>query len=317
MHKFGPSIDLRQNRRNRISDISLWPSFTDIMTVILMIFMLTMVVVIVKNADLARQLAARMEREQQAREALDAEREAGRKLQDALADREEKLQSKEMEIILKGDEIRVIRSTLEAKVALISALQAKIAADEQTLGRLQEETAAKAAEMEHLQQAHTQQLAALTEQTRRQIEAFNRKFDELMARVREKEDRLAALNAEKTGIELDLARQRSDYLELEEKYNKLIRPARSPAGKAVAAVQYSKIDGEYHILFKAPDRNSFVLLDETQLHARLRRLKERLQDGLYVKVIIPEDSGLTYNEAWNFTRDILSRYDYYYQPQKE
>jgi hypothetical protein len=32
-----------------------------------------------------------------------------------------------------------------------------------------------------------------------------------------------------------------------------------------------------------------------------------------VKVIIPGDSGLSYNEAWNFTRDILSKYDYYYQ----
>jgi hypothetical protein len=32
-----------------------------------------------------------------------------------------------------------------------------------------------------------------------------------------------------------------------------------------------------------------------------------------VKVIIPEDSGLSYNEAWTFTQDILTSYDYYYQ----
>jgi hypothetical protein len=32
-----------------------------------------------------------------------------------------------------------------------------------------------------------------------------------------------------------------------------------------------------------------------------------------VKIIIPEDSGLSYNQAWVFTRDMLNKYDYYYQ----
>jgi hypothetical protein len=46
---------------------------------------------------------------------------------------------------------------------------------------------------------------------------------------------------------------------------------------------------------------------------RLGKLKNKLKDKLYVKIIIPEESGLSYNEAWSFTKDILSRYDYYYQ----
>ena len=48
--------DLRLNRSSSSTDTSLWPSFTDIMTVILMVFMLTMVVVIIKNADLIDQI---------------------------------------------------------------------------------------------------------------------------------------------------------------------------------------------------------------------------------------------------------------------
>ena len=56
MHNFDNFIDLRLNRRRQNDDSSLWPSFTDIMTVILMIFMLTMIVVIVKNANLAKEL---------------------------------------------------------------------------------------------------------------------------------------------------------------------------------------------------------------------------------------------------------------------
>ena len=54
MHKFQNYIDLRQNIGHRDTETSMWPSFTDIMTVILMIFMLTMIVVIIKNSNLAQ-----------------------------------------------------------------------------------------------------------------------------------------------------------------------------------------------------------------------------------------------------------------------
>ena len=37
MHRFGNAMDLRLNGRDRGSEASLWPSFTDIMTVILMV----------------------------------------------------------------------------------------------------------------------------------------------------------------------------------------------------------------------------------------------------------------------------------------
>ena len=50
-----------------------------------------------------------------------------------------------------------------------------------------------------------------------------------------------------------------------------------------------------------------------QLDERLTRLKDKYPRLLYVKVIIPENSGLSYNEAWTFTQDILNAYDYYYQ----
>jgi hypothetical protein len=45
----------------------------------------------------------------------------------------------------------------------------------------------------------------------------------------------------------------------------------------------------------------------------LGELKQRYPDDLYVRIIIPETSRLSYNEAWDFTNTILSKYDYYYQ----
>jgi hypothetical protein len=49
------------------------------------------------------------------------------------------------------------------------------------------------------------------------------------------------------------------------------------------------------------------------LNKRLAKLKDTYAGNLYVKVIIPEDSGLSYSEAWNFTYDLLRNYDYYHQ----
>jgi DNA repair exonuclease SbcCD ATPase subunit len=313
MHRFEPYIDLRFNRQNQTSDISLWPSFTDIMTVILMIFMLTMVIVIIKNADLARRLLAQQAQQREVQEALNAAREAESELELIVTNLEEKLRAKEMEIILLGDEISVLQSTLEAKVAFISALQSRIGDLQEDVGRLESEVAAAREEKEKLRSRFNEKMAAIREETRRQIAEFNRKFAALLERLDEKEESIVVLNAEKRELELALAKQRKAYLVLEEKYNELVRPARSPMGKTVVTVQYSKTDGRYRILFKGPDSDAFEAVERGQLHARLRRLKDALREKLYVKVIIPEDSGLSYNEAWNFTREILSKYDYYYQ----
>ena len=49
-------VDLRLNRENSDHNESFWPSFTDIMTVIVMIFLLAMIVLITRNTDLVKQL---------------------------------------------------------------------------------------------------------------------------------------------------------------------------------------------------------------------------------------------------------------------
>ena len=56
MHRFSAGPDLRMHGRDQDSGASLWPSFADIMTVVLMVFMLTMIVVIVRNANLVERI---------------------------------------------------------------------------------------------------------------------------------------------------------------------------------------------------------------------------------------------------------------------
>ena len=64
----GGFVDLRVGRHERETDDSFWPSFTDIMTVIVMIFLLAMVVLLIKNMELVNELRATMEAERSAAE---------------------------------------------------------------------------------------------------------------------------------------------------------------------------------------------------------------------------------------------------------
>lgn len=313
MHNFDNFIDLRLNRRHQNDDSSLWPSFTDIMTVILMIFMLTMIVVIVKNANLAQELTVSQDEAQNLQSMLEETRTDREALKIVITNLEEKLRAQQMEIILLGDENKVVQSTLEAKVALISALQKQLSEIEADAEKLESRLTAAEAEKEALASSYEEQVRAISAETERQIEEFNRKFAALMDRLGEKEDLIVALNTERKDLELTLAKQRKAYLVLEDKYQRLIRPARSPLGKEVVTVQYSRQNGQYRILYKEPQSDGFEPVGRKELQTRLDQLKGRWQDKLYIKIVIPEQSGLSYNEAWNFTRDILSRYDYYYQ----
>ena len=313
-------------RRN--TDTSMWPSFTDIMTVILMIFMLTMIVVIIKNSNLAQQLINREKRVKLIEEGLEKSEQDRAELRIFITNLEEKLRAKEMEIILLGDEKKVMRSSLEAKLAIISALKSELGDIKEDVRALESEIAAKETETIKLKRESEERIAEITEESKRQIaeikeetlrqiEEFNRKFTSLMSQLSKKEDIIVILDAEKKDLELTLAKQRQAYSFLEEKYHELIRPARSPLDKKVVAVHYSKKDGDYRILLKDLDAADFTPIGLQQLYARLGALQKEWQDKLYVKIIIPEDSGLSYNEAWSFTKDILSRYDYYYQEKED
>ena len=316
MHIFQNTIDLRQNRQRQNSDISLWPSFTDIMTVILMIFMLTMIVVIIKNSNLAQQLRTREKKVKQIEKSLAESKQVQANLKIFITNLEEKLRTKEMEIILLGDEKKVMQSSLEAKLAIISALKGEITEFEKDVNKLEEDIDTIEAEATQLKKESERRIAEISEKTKKQIEEFNQKFAALMDQLSKKTEVIVILDAEKKDMELTLAKQRQAYSILEEKYHKLIRPARSPLGKKIVAIHYSRIKDEYRILFKDLNSTDFKKVDTQQLHHRLGILKGDLQDKLYVKIIIPEDSGLSYNEAWSFTKDILSRYDYYYQEKK-
>ncbi|MCH1522224.1 MAG: hypothetical protein L7T80_05290, partial [Arenicellales bacterium] len=128
--------------------------------------------------------------------------------------------------------------------------------------------------------------------------------DEVAAFAKERE-LLAATHKE----ELNILRER--HSDLESKYNRLIRPARSTAGRFVVEVRFWK-EGDLRRYSLRQGGEVETSVSESELHQQLTTMKARHGGKLYTKVM-PDDNSLTHGEAWRFTTKILNRYDYYYQ----
>lgn len=308
MHRFGSFVDLRSDAQEHESEASMWPSFTDIMTVILMVFMLTMVVVIVKNANLVERIRLSQQLLEQAELRAAAAADSVAALAARNTDLADEIRGYSMQLILLNDAVDRLQEQVEAKLAVVEDLAteneellARIRVIELQLAEREDQLAAARLTMQEIREASRE----ATREMRDRIAA-------LMAQLDDKEAALVTLADEKADLELDLARSRQDLTELEDKYLRLIRPARSAAGKAVASVRVSRTAGDLRYAFQGPGEDVPSPVTLAELHGRLAAAKEAHGDDLYVKIVIPDDSGLSYNEAWRFTKDILSRYDYYY-----
>ncbi|BAN68747.1 ATP synthase subunit B family protein [endosymbiont of unidentified scaly snail isolate Monju] len=234
--------DLRLNRQEDQVNESFWPSFTDIMTTVVMIFLIALVVLLVRNMELVRQLRATMEAERIAAE--------------------------------------LARATGEEKDSLSMALH-----------RTEAELRQARLEILHLREKAVDREKVITDQ----IATINR------------------LTEARDALERKYLVLVGDYDNLKVKYDKLVRPARSPAGRHVVEVRYWKEGGQYRIAWHEGDKGEFQPISRKHLDRVLSRLLKQHPNGLYVKVIFPENSGLSYNEAWEFTNHLHRNYDYYFR----
>lgn len=333
-------LDLRQNHGESGLGESFWPSFTDIMTVVVMIFIITSTVLIVRNWELLAELRSTLEAERQAEAQVAATERTNRDLEERIARLEHALAEVQIRNVRLTEENRVQRTTLGQREQQLLALRRErdrlvgelegsrqeaarrgelLAERENSLARLDaehrqqaarlDETLASLASLEAQHQAKLAQLDALGRERASLAERVTRLEAAYSARLAELEESRrarAALSEEMTTLQ-------AEYTTLDEKYQKLIRPARTASGKQVVEVRYLRSGGLPLIQLRAPGEEGFAALGTETMHQRLAALKGRYGDDLYVKVIIPADSGLSYNEAWDFTRTVLNRYDYYYQ----
>ncbi|RLW63138.1 MAG: hypothetical protein B6D73_16760 [gamma proteobacterium symbiont of Stewartia floridana] len=318
-------IDLRLNSQGTQGDDSFWPSFTDIMTVIVMIFMLAMVILLLRNMELLSQLRATMEAEQQAMELVRSTGEENETLEERLIAREHELtmlrmqlmqlqeRSEEQEAAISSQRFQISqlnreRDELNSRVNTLSSernlLNTQITRLSQESQRLRDQVSEANLSIKNL-------TADLDRANNRQAETLQ-DLEQLRITLTSKDEELLkalALNQEQDEQLSDL---QEDYSDLKIQYNKLLRPARTAKGKTLVEVRYTKKGKQTRIEYKGPQDSRFKSISRSKLEQNLAGLKKQ-HNNLYVKVIIPKNSGLSYNEAWSFTNHMHRNYDYYYQ----
>jgi chromosome segregation ATPase len=316
-------VDLRRTSGEDSGGDTFWPSFTDIMMVIVMIFMIASTVLVLRNWDLVQELRATIAAERQAEELARSMTETSATLEEQLAQAQHINSEMRMQLMRADENRQSMQEQLSVQQQQILALteeQQQLAASLQQSRRARQlnvdQLAEVNAELASVNTEYEQLTATHVSMQERLQQALQQALDELAASEQTGREQAVELAGLRQGYSLS-TRQMEDlqgeYDELRVKYDRLVRPARSAKGKYVVTVRYWKDDGYYQLRFKDADEKDYSVVTRKELHRRLSKLKEEQSGKLYVKLIIPDDSGLSYSEAWGFTLDILDKYDYYHQ----
>lgn len=306
-------VDLRTNHAADNSHGGFWPSFTDIMMVVVMIFMFASVVLILRNWDLVQELRATMEAERLAAEMARSATATNATLEEQLAQAQYQLSEMRMRNMQLNEENARQRETLGEQASQLLQLDTRLRESE---GALQRERRQRAQLDEQLQKSRGE-VALLEEQYTQQqqrLDGVNSQLTELEQRHREQSEALGQLRQQSATQDRQLTQLQQSYDSLKVKYDKLVKPARSPKGKHVVEVRYERRGDREVIQLRDEGDAQAVGVSSEELHRRLSALKKANPDKLYIKIIIPEQSGLSYNEAWQFMKALLEKYDYYHQP---
>ncbi len=326
MKESGGFIDLRLNRRDNQENESFWPSFTDVMTVIMMIFLISMVVVLLRNMELVKEIRATVEAERQAmelarstgeeKESLAAQLDTALEQLDAADTRINELQLQVMRL-QEQNSIRA-RAIADRDTRLEALLKerddltqqaAQLMRDKQTA----EKAAAEARNRETLSRRELADTQRQYDDLKKQLNRQSLQIVMLKAKVENQDQALAQARAQRQDVEEKYLVLADEYDNLKVRYDKLIRPARSARGRHLVEVRYFKKNGKRHIEWRDAGQGEFKAVSRRQLDRILANLKRQQPNGLYVKVILPKNNGLSYSEAWKFTNDLHRKYDYYFQ----
>jgi len=375
-----------QLQTSHSGDNSFWPSFTDIMMVITMIFLMATSLLVVRNWQLVAELRESVAAEQLATQLIESTSEEKATLEERLANAEQSNSILRLRVLKKDEELLLANEALRQQETQIISLEIENADFKQALNQanaaiaaanleidqvttqyqnLENQVASLSAqlnqqklesdqtrallsnaktEIESLTQSsqlQQQNISSLTQEKQRlsqEIEAYKRQllalkdeYREMLSTTKAEIESLTQtnqtqlqdisslardkqlLNQEIEAYNRQLLTLKGDYEVVKSKYEELIKPARSAKGKYIAEVYYIKGKSGEIIRYKQPGDSDFTDLSLPEVEKRLSILQAERGKDLYVKIIIPQDSGLTYSEAWDFMRNLLVKYDYYYQ----
>ncbi len=288
-------VDLR---RGHLSSESFWPSFTDIMMVVVMIFLLTSMILMVKNWELLDQLRSSMAAEEQAEKIIHDTSQENATLEEQLAQAQNEISMLRMQLLQASEQANQLNVELDDK-------------DRQIVIMLSEN-----AKLKNFVDKNENQITSLSSQLssmQDKLALLNIDIEQKQNKLNEERQKIIIITQERDNQARRLSSLEDDFGSLQVKYDKLIKPSRTAKGKYVVSVNYQRVKGKERIRFKDSGEDNYTVVSNKQLHKKLADLKKKYQKKLYIKIIIPKESGLTYNEAWTFMNETLNKYDYYYQ----
>ena len=288
-------VDLR---RSHLSSESFWPSFTDIMMVVVMIFLLTSMILMVKNWELLDQLRNSMAAEQQAEKIIHDTSQENATLEEQLAQAQNEISMLRMQLLLTSEQTSQLNIELDDKDRQIIIMLSDNAKLKNTVNKNENQIASLSSQLSVMEDNLTQ---------------LNIDIEQKQNSLDEERQKIIIITQERDNQSRRLSSLEDDFGSLKVKYDKLIKPSRTAKGKYVVSVNYERVKGKQRIRFKDSGEDNYTVVSKKQLHKKLAKLKNKYQKKLYIKIIIPQESGLTYNEAWTFMNGTLNKYDYYYQ----
>ena len=268
------------------------------MTVVVMIFLITSSLLMVRNWELIEQLRQSMMAEEIASQQIRNTSEENATLEEQLAQAQHEISMLRMQMMQASEQNSRLANTLDDKEKQIIVV---LSENQQLQNELEE---------------NTQKIALLSSQVEAastDLAQLRTNFSEQSEELKTSRDQIIILRQEKDNQARELTSLQDDFGSLKVKYDKLIKPARTAKGKYVVSVFHERKNDKTVIRFKDANDKDYTTLGEKELYKRLDALKKKHGNTLYVKIVIPEKSGLTYSEAWEFMKNILDKYDYYYQ----
>ncbi len=302
--------DLRVDQASSKGDDSFWPSFTDIMTVIVMIFLIATSMLILQNWKLIAELTDTIEAKKEVQALAQFTSQENQSLEERLIQAESQLSLTRLNMLQAQDDNAELLAQKEQQLKALQALTQK----SQELDLKLTEKEQRYLLLNHQFEVSQQENLSLGLANQKQIETINKQNSTLLNQLTllsSKKIELATLEGFKKENINTLSKLNTQLSSLQVKYNKLFKPARSSRGKVVVELTYNKAKNVLFSQLKLPNAKSFSRYSNKQLHQKLTELKKKHGKKLYIKIIFPEDSGLSYNEAWKFASDVLKKYDYY------
>jgi chromosome segregation ATPase len=286
-------VDLR---RGHLNSESFWPAFTDIMMVVVIIFLLTSMLLMVKNWELLDQLRNSMAAEEQAEKIILDTSEENATLEEQLAHAQNEISLLRMQLMQASEQANSLNIALQDKdkqivIVLSDNEQLKNSVNKNEL------------QIDSL----SSKISAMEEN----LSQLNIDFEQKQKALEDERQKIIIITQERDSQSRKLSTLEDNFGSLKVKYDKLVRPARSAKGKYVVSVNYELVKGKPRIRFKDSDDKKYTVVTEKQLHNKLAKLKKKHPKKLYIKIVIPKESGLTYSEAWTFMKGLLHKYDYY------